>query len=1004
MPSSRSSVDKRDVYYRKGKSEGYRARSAYKLLHLDEEFHLFAGVRTAVDLCAAPGSWSQVLGQKLSPGPGDVNNKVVSLDLQPMAPLPNITIFQADITRPPTVPLVLSALGGRKADLVVCDGAPDVTGVHDLDAYLHAQLLRAALTLALTLLAPGATLVFKIFLSPLDPRAEHLRSQLRCFFPSTSADTDGHSAYAEIDEDEVDGERQRMDVDAERSGVWVRKPRSSRKGSGEAFIVCRGFDPSTVPIPQSFSAAQLDSLRSDEGTLTLESLATETLLGEAGAAWERLRAYVGRGDLSSHTVPPPEPSTTAAPASSSLTVSIPLSGRSPKSLAPIHGVHLQIQTSTPTAAPAADADGPPSRISAQPTPVESMNADSSLFPPSPSGSRHLHASPSMRRALAANHARRRSADLGLKEPGASPPVSPGARPWDRHGPPEPLPSPMWDFARPPFDDDAHAHAQLHLHPPGAHGQAPLDSGAPSPALSSSSKTDMFFATSQKDSLPVPPKSLAVLGAAGPAPGGSSMLGLGRPNHDARRDRVATQPPSEPRAPTSPLAHMSSLPDAARPLRAVSTPHRSPRTTETREVRDDETVRTGDVLCPLADENDQWGGRQAGVNAAWQLVDLLGEGAFSAVWSAQPVAPSGIANGGSPAPVSVFSSPSVRRTVAIKLMPKRICETHHRTRIAFAREVEVLRHLVHPAVVAFQTAFSTHTHHCLVVERLAGGELFDVLARDGRRERMLRCHEGDREGEGVVRRIFGELASAVAWLHEVGVVHRDIKLENILLTVDPFSLSPPTAPIQLAALPRPLIKLSDFGLSRLVPADGAPLLTRCGSEAFAAPEIIMGRPYDGRATDAWACGVVLYALVAGELPFDDDAPLPGRSRASSVASNASDGGGAGAGGAPPTPAKQRRRMMRIAKGEYAWRAGVGTDGVRRVVAHLLVRDPARRAGLKDIWEEEWMRGPGAVDPPTDGGPAPPAPRDGEWRLRARRVWDGYVLDGANDMARAESADA
>ena len=65
MPSSKSSVDNRDVYYRLGKSAGYRARSAYKLLHLDEEFGLFKGVKTAVDLCAAPGSWSQVLGQEL---------------------------------------------------------------------------------------------------------------------------------------------------------------------------------------------------------------------------------------------------------------------------------------------------------------------------------------------------------------------------------------------------------------------------------------------------------------------------------------------------------------------------------------------------------------------------------------------------------------------------------------------------------------------------------------------------------------------------------------------------------------------------------------------------------------------------------------------------------------------------------------------------------------------------------------------------------------------------
>lgn len=66
MPGSKSSIDHRDIYYRLTKSSGYRARSAFKLLHLDEEFGLFEGVSTAVDLCAAPGSWSQVLSQKLA--------------------------------------------------------------------------------------------------------------------------------------------------------------------------------------------------------------------------------------------------------------------------------------------------------------------------------------------------------------------------------------------------------------------------------------------------------------------------------------------------------------------------------------------------------------------------------------------------------------------------------------------------------------------------------------------------------------------------------------------------------------------------------------------------------------------------------------------------------------------------------------------------------------------------------------------------------------------------
>ncbi len=65
MPSSRSTLDKRDIYYRLHKSAGYRARSAFKLLHLDEVFGLFDGVQTVVDLCAAPGSWSQVVAEKL---------------------------------------------------------------------------------------------------------------------------------------------------------------------------------------------------------------------------------------------------------------------------------------------------------------------------------------------------------------------------------------------------------------------------------------------------------------------------------------------------------------------------------------------------------------------------------------------------------------------------------------------------------------------------------------------------------------------------------------------------------------------------------------------------------------------------------------------------------------------------------------------------------------------------------------------------------------------------
>ena len=157
----RLSKDKRDVFYRRAKESGYRARSAFKLLQIDEEFDLFGNgnqtknfssssfsplkVRRAVDLCAAPGSWSQVLSDKLlRPEPSapatetasdepvrknteDAN--IVAVDLQPMAPLPGVHCLQGDITSLETAQSIIRHFKGRRAELVVCDGAPDVTGV-----------------------------------------------------------------------------------------------------------------------------------------------------------------------------------------------------------------------------------------------------------------------------------------------------------------------------------------------------------------------------------------------------------------------------------------------------------------------------------------------------------------------------------------------------------------------------------------------------------------------------------------------------------------------------------------------------------------------------------------------------------------------------------------------------------------------------------------------------------------------------------------------------------
>uniref|UniRef100_A0A1A8AHH9 Putative tRNA (cytidine(32)/guanosine(34)-2'-O)-methyltransferase n=1 Tax=Nothobranchius furzeri TaxID=105023 RepID=A0A1A8AHH9_NOTFU len=212
----RSSKDKRDIYYRLAKEEGWRARSAFKLLQLDQEFSLFTGVNRAVDLCAAPGSWSQVLSRKLrereEKAGGAEGVKIVAVDLQAMAPLPGVTQIQGDITKVSTAQEIIRHFEGQPADLVVCDGAPDVTGLHDVDEYIQAQLLLAALNITTHVLKPGGTFVAKIFRGK---DVTLLYSQLKIFF----------------------------------STVTCSKPRSSRNSSIEAFVVCQNYCPPEGYVP-----------------------------------------------------------------------------------------------------------------------------------------------------------------------------------------------------------------------------------------------------------------------------------------------------------------------------------------------------------------------------------------------------------------------------------------------------------------------------------------------------------------------------------------------------------------------------------------------------------------------------------------------------------------------------------------------------------------------------------------------------------------------------------
>ncbi|KAG8858537.1 hypothetical protein FRB96_005209 [Tulasnella sp. 330] len=322
----------------------------------------------------------------------------------------------------------------------------------------------------------------------------------------------------------------------------------------------------------------------------------------------------------------------------------------------------------------------------------------------------------------------------------------------------------------------------------------------------------------------------------------------------------------------------------------------------------------------------------------------------------------------------------QRVVAVKMMDRAMCDANDRTRISFVREVEILRHISHPSIVSYLHSFTTQTHHCLILEHVTGGELFDLLNNDGKHSLLT---------EPLLRRMWSELCRAVAWMHSVALVHRDIKLENILLTCNPFEpqfIEPGTSCPSLAFLPSPLLKLTDFGLSRFIDPDQPLLATRCGSESYAAPEIVMATKYDGRQTDAWACGVVLFALATRVLPFDR---VPFGNQGGSIGSGGGseyDGGGgrssvmSGRDSVMSNSESGRGRrsyLIRIAKNEYTWPTGDGlsgaadrdqrlaTPGLRKVVERLLVRDPKKRATVAEVWEEEWMGGEGGLPRPGEG---------------------------------------
>ncbi|KAF2017858.1 Pkinase-domain-containing protein [Aaosphaeria arxii CBS 175.79] len=213
-------------------------------------------------------------------------------------------------------------------------------------------------------------------------------------------------------------------------------------------------------------------------------------------------------------------------------------------------------------------------------------------------------------------------------------------------------------------------------------------------------------------------------------------------------------------------------------------------------------------------------------------------------------------------------------VAIKLIRRETLGSNQNRLQKIYREIQILRGLDHPNIVRLHEMVETERHIGIILEYASGGELFDYILN----HRYLK--------DGAARRLFAQLISGVGYLHKRGIVHRDLKLENLLLDKN-----------------RNII-ITDFGFANTFDANdelgeeiefnlgnkefirsmglegtdgnrrGDLMQTSCGSPCYAAPELVVSDSlYTGRKVDVWSCGVILYAMLAGYLPFDDDPDNP-----------------------------------------------------------------------------------------------------------------------------------
>ncbi|XP_061420369.1 serine/threonine-protein kinase BRSK2 isoform X2 [Lethenteron reissneri] len=177
-----------------------------------------------------------------------------------------------------------------------------------------------------------------------------------------------------------------------------------------------------------------------------------------------------------------------------------------------------------------------------------------------------------------------------------------------------------------------------------------------------------------------------------------------------------------------------------------------------------------------------------------------------------------------------------RKVAIKIVNRE--KLSESVLMKVEREIAILKLIEHPHVLKLYDVYENKKYLYLVLEHVSGGELFDYLVKKGR----LTPKEA--------RKFLRQIISALDFCHSHSICHRDLKPENLLLDE------------------KNNIRIADFGMASLQVGDNL-LETSCGSPHYACPEVIRGEKYDGRKADVWSCGVILFALLVGALPFDDD---------------------------------------------------------------------------------------------------------------------------------------